>query len=168
MSFSDRRQLKRLRVDRALRVKVQLFPVMPFIGESIEAGLINLSEGGLGLVILSSERHAQIKKGEKYKIHFRLPGQPMRECAGTVQRLSQLNDARHFVGIKFSKIPQNLKKLFALMVEENDQCDYRIRESRPFCDPACSYRSLCRKPIRALEHGATEHAHFEIALQHAD
>lgn len=168
MKFSDRRLLKRLRVDRALRVKVQLFPVMPFIGESIEAGLINLSEGGMGLVILSADHHTRVQKGEKYKIHFRLPGQPLRECIGTVQRLSSLNGDRDFVGLKFSKIPHSLKKLFAQMVEENDQCDYRIRESRPFCDPACSYRSLCRKPIHALEKGAAEHPHFEIALQIAD
>ena len=38
-------------MDRLVRVPVQIFPVMPFLGPTVDGALVNLSAGGMALLI---------------------------------------------------------------------------------------------------------------------
>lgn len=113
----NRRQHPRYRIDRALQVPVQLFPVLPFLGEAIDAKLLNISETGLAIVANFSPAKTKITKGTKIKIHFRLPGHPLTECVASVVRNTVLENDEHFLGLRFIKPPRSLANAIEKCVE---------------------------------------------------
>ncbi len=162
-SAVNRRKDRRIRVDRAVRVPVQLFPILPFVGTPCEAVLVNLSAGGMGLLLENDGEG--LAKGTKLVVHFRLPGLPLTECRGTVSNhIAGKKSAWIRIGVKFQKAPVNLTERIQKMINDDAVCDARMFESAdPRCDTACSFHSLCHKPIRVGGH--TQHAQFEISLQ---
>lgn len=113
----NRRQHPRVRVDRSMQVPVHLFPVLPFLGEAIDAHLVNISATGMAIIANLSPAKAKIAKGAKIKIHFRLPGQPLTECVATVVRNSSLDEEEHFLGLRFNKPPRSLASAIQKCVE---------------------------------------------------
>lgn len=165
---SNRRQDKRLKIDPSVRIPVHLFPVTPFIGQEITAQLINLSVDGIALRFQLPFESKLLKKELTLKIHFRLPGGPLRECTGRIKRFSDQGPAGAEVGVHFTKVPSEFKNFVREMIQDNDRCDRRIRaEAHPWCNPACSYFSLCRKPIRPSQHAIEHIETIEIAFQNA-
>lgn len=146
---ANRRASPRLKIHRSLRVPVHLSAVVPFIGKEVDAGLLDLSERGTALHLPQKDLPKQIRRGTTIKFHMRLPGHPLQECGGIVRHVFRLNNESVVVGIRFTRIPQRLKKELAQMIHDNDRCDKRLQEqSMPWCDPDCSFHNLCKKPIR--------------------
>lgn len=162
---SNRRAHRRIRVDRAIRVPVQVFPVLPFVGTPTDAVLVNLSPGGMALLLESD--HAALSRGTRLRVHFRLPGLPLTECQGIVSNLLQgRNSTWVRIGVRFLKAPVQLSQRIERMIADDDACDARMfRHAEPRCDTACAFHSLCHKPIRTGSHGPL--AQFEISLQRA-
>lgn len=166
---SNRRQFKRLRVDKSVKIPVQIFPVLPFIGESIEAALVNISLGGMALVMDASATEGKLRRRSKIKIHFRLPGQPLSDCSALVSHLIKTSDGQSFLGIRFLKTPASFQGLISKMISDTDRCDARIIEGdHPFCETSCAYHSLCRKPLRMENPLTPVSLGFEIAFQQVE
>jgi c-di-GMP-binding flagellar brake protein YcgR len=164
----NRRQHARLRIHRSIAVPIHIFPVLPFLGESVDATLLNISSGGMALVADFSKSKQKMPKGTKIKVHFRLPGQPLCECTAKITHNINVGGADAFLGISFVKAPPSLIKSITQMCRDNDRCDERIRTlPKPLCESACSFYSLCHKPLRRNDDDAEKSA-LEIAFQHFD
>lgn len=160
---SNRRQHRRIRVDRAAKVQVQVFPVLPFVGTPVDAVLVNLSPGGMALLF---DTHVDgFARGSRLNIHFRLPGLPLTACEAVVSNVVSGKDTFWVkIGVKFSKAPDMLTERIAKMISDDDACDNRMfSQSVPRCEAACAFHSLCHKPIRTGSPDASKH--FEISLQ---
>ena len=164
-AVSNRRKHRRIRVDRAVRIPVQVFPVLPFVGTPVDAVRVNLSPGGMGL--LFDTKVSGFAKGAKLQIHFRLPGLPLTACKGAVSNVvvgKQTSWVR--IGVKFLQAPALLTDRIARMILDDESCDGRMfSQAEPRCEAACAFHSLCHKPIR--DGGLAAAAHFEISLQRA-
>jgi hypothetical protein len=165
MKSTNKRKHKRLKIDRSVRVPIQLFPRMPFIGETLPASLVNLSAGGLAFSLETETPKKVPKRGTEIKIHFRLPGKPLQECWGVITHTWE-SDFGLTMGVKFTRIPAQLKHEFEIMAVDNGTCDTRIEQSRdPWCIPTCSFYDLCRKPIRPNPTDDSPMDRFEISIQ---
>lgn len=163
MKKSNRRIAKRLKIDRSVKILVHLFPVMPFIGEATYANLINISKGGLALVV-----DEPVKRGAALKVHFHLPGNPIQSSSAVVTHSFVGKDGRYVLGVKFVKPPKMLVENIEKMVLNSNSCDQRIRElADPQCDKACAFFQLCRKPIR-LPHYSNQSHQLELTFQNLD
>lgn len=165
----NRRKSKRIRIPQNTRVPVHIFPVLPFLGMSIDTTLLNISAGGMALVVETTRLKGQIPKGKNLRIHFRLPGHPIWECSAKIAHNIRLNEEESYLGIRFSKMPLRLEKTINAMASANDRCDRRIEElSKPWCEPSCAFFGLCQKPLKINEEPEAPSSGFEIALQHAE
>jgi len=167
-SASNRRQSRRLRTDRLLRVPVQVFPVLPFVGPSVEGAIVNLSTGGMALLLQTEGKKARLARGGRLRVHFRLPGLPLTQCRGIITH-AVMDRATGWLrlGVRFLKTPAVLSERINRMVTDDAACDARMDESsQPSCNLACAFHSLCSKPIRETA-GALPGVQFEIALQRA-
>lgn len=153
-------------MDRVLRVPVQLFPVLPFVGPSVDADLVNLSAGGMALLIDNGPADTRLARGGRLRVHFRLPGLPLTECRGIITHAAPERSGGWLrLGVRFIKAPLALAERLQRMLIDDEACDARIAESRqPRCDTACAFHSLCSKPIRETA-GALSSVQFEISLQ---
>ena len=165
---SNRRQFKRLKIDKSVRVLVQLFPVMPFIGETMEAQLINISEGGISLRLIYPEKYPSLARGSKVRLHLRLPGHPLSECRGEITHALKAGETEPMLGIRFQKPPAALMKEIRHMATDSDRCDRRTRDQAPWCDISCTFHNLCRKPIRITQDVENADLLMEIALQRVE
>jgi c-di-GMP-binding flagellar brake protein YcgR len=166
MTTANRRKFKRLRIDRSVRVPIHLFPEMPFIGKAVEATLSNISAGGMSLEIVELSKKTPLLRGTKLKIHFRLPGQSIRECKAVITHHFHDVSTVHSLGIKFINLPKPVAHELQQMTVDNESCDRRLREeSAPWCIPTCSFYSLCRKPLRPVTNGHHATDHFELAFE---
>jgi hypothetical protein len=140
--------------------------VLPFLGLAVDANLLNISAGGMAIVIHKLGGKNKINKGLKSKIHFRLPGRPLCECLGVITHRIELNESETFLGIRFTKVPASLVDAIHKMADDNERCDIRIRDQEtPWCESQCSFYSLCRKPLRQLNSHSHRFPEFEIAFQ---
>ncbi len=115
-SNSNRRRSRRLKIDRPVKVLIQLFPVLPFIGHSFEADLVNISAGGMAFIIDSDEK--EIKRGSEIRIHFRLPGGPLCECTGDITHRDSAPGG-DCIGIRFYRPPAALVRQIERMAVES-------------------------------------------------
>lgn len=168
MSANNRRKSDRLRIDRSVRISVQIFPVMPFLGEPVEAILSNISPGGMALTVKDDRYENELKKGRQIRIHVRMPGSAIEECRGTVTH-SYINRSAHVLGVRFTKISSELLKELQHMSKDNAACDTRIASGdNAWCLPTCSFYALCRKPLRLTDENTPATDLLEISFQHAD
>lgn len=107
-SSNNRRRAPRLRIHRAMPVPIHIFPVLPFLGESVEANLLNISTTGMALLVTLMDPKHKIGRGTKIRIHFRLPRQPLFECVGEVVRNRKSENDETLLGIRFTKRPRLL------------------------------------------------------------
>ena len=165
---SNRRRHRRLRTDRLLRVPVQVFPVLPFVGPSVEGAIINLSTGGMALLLNTEGSRAKLTRGARLRVHFRLPGLPLTQCRGVITHaVTDRPSGWLRLGVRFVSTPSALSDRINRMVTDDGACDARMDDSNQArCDLACSFHSLCSKPIRETA-GLPAGAQFEIALQRA-
>ncbi|MCB4755422.1 MAG: PilZ domain-containing protein [Elusimicrobia bacterium] len=169
MSFSNRRKFKRFKIDRSVKVPIHIFPVMPFIGEPVEATIINLSAGGIGLAIEKWSAQGVFQRGSPLKIHFRLPGRPLQECRGIITHSFRTRDERYILGIRFIALDKGMVQDINQMAADNEFCDRRIKQdTTPWCVPICSFYHLCRKPIRHHVEMEFSGERLEITLQSID
>ena len=141
--------------------------MLPFVGPALEGALMNLSPGGMALLIEGERAGERLTRHDRLRVHFRLPGLPLTECRGTVTHAVQQNDGWMRLGVKFLKTPPRLGERIKRMIFDDQVCDDRIvQDAQPRCDLACTFHSLCHKPIRQ-DVGSVPAVVFEIALQRA-
>jgi len=149
--MGERRKNQRLKLDRTVRVPVQVCPVMPFLGRNIEAILLNISAGGMSISVGESSRFPQLKKKTALKIHFHFPGGSLFECRGNIAHRFNSRSDGMVLGIRFLNPSLALVGEIDKIIEDNEICDNRVgSEHGPWCDVLCSYHYLCRKPFRAF------------------
>lgn len=167
MKKGDRRRSKRLRIDRSVRVPVQIAPILPFLGDAVGADSINISEGGIALKVPGMPGTERLERDARIRIHIRLPGRPLLSCTGIVRHKVAADKGGIFLGILFRDLPVGIRMEIERMAVDNELCDDRIeRERSPWCLPTCSFRGLCRKPIRDV--GADDPVDgFELSLDTA-
>jgi hypothetical protein len=155
-------------MDRLVRVPVQVFPVLPFVGPTVEGALVNLSSGGMALLIANEAGTARLARGTRLRVHFRLPGLPLTQCKGTVTHAApSAGNGWLRLGVKFMQFPASLNDRIQRMLIDDAACDARMADAaEPRCDLACAFHSLCSKPIRLVAGGMSA-VQFEIALQRA-
>jgi hypothetical protein len=143
-----------------------VFPVLPFVGPTIEGALVNLSAGGMALLLDTDARAARLVKGARLRVHFRLPGLPLTECKALITHARPDRASGWMrLGLRFISAPARLADRINKMVTDDETCDARVRDNGDTrCDLACSFHSLCHKPFRLL---GVAGAQFEIALQSA-
>jgi hypothetical protein len=166
---ANRRGDRRLKLDRLVRVPVQIFPVLPFLGAAVDGAILNLSAGGMALMVDVPSGETKLSTGRSLRIHFRLPGMPLTECRAIITHADKENGNGWLrLGIRFEKAAAALARRIQVMAKDDEACDTRITQTaRPRCELSCSFHSLCGKPIRQADESA--HAvQFEIALQKSD
>jgi|GEM_PF-3624780 len=169
MKTRNRREHKRLRIEKSVKIPVYISPVVPFIGSPLTAHSLNMSNRGLAIRVQGEKSElSKLKVGAKLKIHFRLPPGKIQECRGVVTHQTNIDLEEMVLGIRFTKISRNITEDIGHMIEDNESCDKRIlEEQNPWCFPSCSFYKLCRKPIRAPETDHRDKDLLEIALQKA-
>ncbi len=163
--MANRRKSKRLKIDRHVRVPVQICPVMPFLGRNIDAHLLNISKGGMSLAIQDLPKNKKLKKGTKLKIHFHWPGSHL--FASDAQVSHWIASPQHgiLMGIKFHRPHGLLVKEINKMVEDEAICESRVQtEEGPWCDVLCSFHGLCRKAFRATDPSINQNQ-IEFSIQ---
>lgn len=165
MEKQSRRRHRRLRIDAFVRIPVQFYPNFPFVGESIDARLFNISEGGIAVVVPNSEVPSNLTKGLKLKIHFRLPELIPIECQGLISHIEKFEDNYSMVGIRFTKVPFVLTQRIQQMERDDTRCELRLKEKQPKCEADCTYHPLCQKSLRVLFTPVYSTLAMEIAFQ---
>ena len=137
------------------------------MGPSVEAALVNLSVGGMALLLNGVDVSARLSRGARLRVHFRLPGMPLSQCRGLVTHaVTDRKSGWLRLGVRFVAAPASLVQRIRRMEIDDEACDARaIETAQPRCDLACSFHSLCHKPFRDLSGSGRNQ--FEIALQHA-
>jgi c-di-GMP-binding flagellar brake protein YcgR len=168
MSQDNRRHDGRIRIDPVVRVPVHVRPVIPFIGQPVEAGPMDISQGGMA-VRLRREHCRDLIPGSKIKVHFRLPGMPLQECKALVRHNLAISESQSVLGILFLDLPVAIAKEINQMVMDDEACEQRATATKsPWCDPTCAFHYLCRKSFRFTALMGPSVDPLEIALQTAD
>lgn len=163
--MGNRRQHKRLKLARSVRVPVQISPVMPFLGKNIEAMLLNFSSGGMSLSIEDSASVKKLKRGTVLKIHFHMPGSYLFECQAEITHRMASPANGIILGIRFVKPSLALVKEIEKIVDDFEICEARMSaDAEPWCDVLCSFHNLCRKPFRVIS-PHIHHNQIEFSLQ---
>lgn len=166
VSSANRRRQRRLPLDRLVRIPVQIFPVLPFVGPSLEGAVLNLSRGGMALLVKVDGDIRNLDRGARLRVHFRLPNSPLADAKGFITNVSIDRDTGWLrLGIRLVSAPPALAARIDRMVADNESCDERLKKSSDArCDVDCAFHSLCNKSIRQAVRGSRTPP-LEIALQ---
>ena len=132
--------------DRALYgTKVSLSPCPPLYGETASGYMVNLSAGGMGIVMPDL-----IPKNVFLKMKLKLPDGLVVESVVKVRRIVKYGRAGEYLhGVEFlNPAPEIIEKIDGMARDVVD-CDKRIEAHAPeICVAGCFYYSTCRRPQR--------------------
>jgi len=122
-------------------IPVVLKPAPPFFGEPVEGKMVDLSGGGLAVLL----KEAMPVK-TKLKLWMVITGREAITCTVSVRRVSA-KDGAYLTGLQFLDMAEDVATDLAKLSSDYDACEVRIRqEETPVCVPTCAFLALCDKP----------------------
>ena len=142
----NRRKYGRFRSTAFNGLTIQLTPLPPYFGEHAEGQLIDLSAGGLAMLIKD-----RIPAKSKFHLEMTFP-----DHTHIVSDIKVCHAIRRkngfFTGIEFINIPPYMIKKIEKMAEDFNNCEGRIvAQKKDVCDLKCAFFTLCDKPEKKGE-----------------
>lgn len=144
----DRRKHTRF-TDRVLAgARVTLLPVAPLFGEPASGYLIDLSAGGMALLMSDL-----IPRKLLLKMKMTLPDGYLIESVITVRHISrQKQHSDYLHGIEFLNPAPDMVERIELMAQAILACNERTQKSAPeICVESCPLTAICKRPQRIVK-----------------
>lgn len=139
--MNNRRRYKRFSATAFLNVPVDITPFPPFFGSSIKGKVIDLSAGGMAILIKEA-----IPMDRKLFLTLRFPDDTRLSCAVQV-RYVMPREKRYLHGIEFLDLAPDMMQKIDRMSNNYIDCEYRIQaKAVKICTATCSFYSMCTKP----------------------
>jgi len=136
----DKRRHKRFRSTAFLGTPLLLTPLPPFFGLPLEGQVIDLSGGGMAVLI-----NKELPANTKMHMELKFPKGAVLACHVMVRRTSGCTGG-YLTGIEFLDLPEPMISQIDKMAQDYNACDDRIeREETPVCRPECNFFSVCDK-----------------------
>jgi hypothetical protein len=155
----ERRKYKRFSATAFLKMPVILSPVPPFFGKAVKGRMIDVSAGGIALVI-----DEVIPLNTRLNMKMTFPDQTKIDATVQVRRLVPKENGKYLLGMEFTVIADEAKEKIDHMSGDYIDCETRIQEKAvDICRAECSFYSMCNKPCKkpAVDHQAA----LELAFQ---
>lgn len=141
----DRRKHRRFQSTAFLGVPLHLTPLPPFFGQPIDGQVMNLSAGGMSILIGET-----LPKQAKLFMELTFPNKKVFASTIIVRNVVR-SKAGYLVGIEFLDLPQTLIYLFDQMAVDYSDCDDRITHNdSEICRSICSFIEVCDKPQKKV------------------
>lgn len=122
-------------------IPVVLTPAPPFFGEPVDGKMVDLSGGGLAVLLKEA-----VPVKTKLKLWMVVTGREAITCTVSVRRVSAKGGA-YLTGLQFLDLNEVVAADLAKLSGDYDACEERIREEQtPVCVPTCAFLTLCDKP----------------------
>jgi hypothetical protein len=140
----ERRKHTRFSATAFLNRPVALTPMPPYIGKNIRGKLIDLSAGGLALLIPQI-----IPLGTKIHIKLTFPDQTLLECDGDIRHMSP-RDRNYLHGLQFDAVDADIAARIERMSADYIDCEQRIANNflTPCVGQQCAFFTMCTKAER--------------------
>jgi len=140
----EKRKYQRFSDTTLLYNPIEIAASPPFLDKPIQGNLLNLSSGGLAILI---SKEFPKRKGFHIKLVF--PDRTILECDAQVSRVIPKHP-RFEVGLKFKNLPQYMEKKISNMAKDYNACEDRIFKKDPIvCHLDCSFYVICQKPQKS-------------------
>lgn len=138
--ISERRKHKRIAVIEGIAEPVEIHFPPPFYQDPIVGQIINISSGGLGLVVVEP-----LPKFFTFSLYISLRGIEPFEIKGKVIRLENI-DGHYIAGISFTEIDEPTVEMLDLISDDYNKCRKKRAEGDKFyCFEECMFGTLCDK-----------------------
>jgi hypothetical protein len=125
-------------------ITVTLKPAPPFFGDPMDGTMVDLSGGGLAVVVKEA-----IPVKTKLKLTIKFPFRAPVTCTVSVQRSNRVENG-HRLGLQFLDLSGEMADELVRMSSDYDACDERIRSDvKPVCLRTCAFFRYCEKPQKA-------------------
>ncbi len=136
----DQRRFPRFQSSAFQGVPVRLKPLPPFFGEPTQGKLLDLSAGGMAILIEET-----IPKDAKLKLELTFPDHSILESNIRVC-YSKAEKKEFLIGLEFLDIPDFMRNKISRMSEDFLGCENRIKKNAiNICQLDCAFFSICDK-----------------------
>ena len=141
MSNQNRRKNPRFSATAFLNTPVILSPLPPFFGSVIKGRLIDLSAGGMALLLKDL-----IPSGTSLFLTLRFPD--LIVMGSSIQVKYTMPRGNHYLhGIEFLDLSAEMKEKIDQMSRDYIDCESRIQaKNMDVCSQLCAFYSMCAKP----------------------
>ncbi len=155
---SERRKYQRFSSTAFLGTPLHLTPVPPFFGSPIDGQVIDLSGGGMAVLIREA-----IPSKTKLFMELKFPSGAVLACHVAICRTAK-SAGGFLTGIQFLDMPDAMAGQIDRMAQDYNDCDGRIAANAPeICRADCSFLSICEKPQkRAFLRNADNALHMKL------
>lgn len=142
LTDAEKRKYPRFRSTAFLGTPLLLKAVPPFFGQPIEGQVIDLSGGGMAILIREA-----LPANAKMSMELTFPNKSMLACLVIVRRTTTCTGG-FLTGIEFLGMPEPMVAQIDRMAHDYNACDARImdKEETEICQSDCSFMSICDKP----------------------
>jgi len=140
----ERRKYKRFAATAFLNRPVALTPLAPFIGKPIRGKLIDLSAGGLSILI-----QQMIPLGTKLNLKLSFPDQSVLQCEAEIRHMVP-KDKFYLHGLQFELVDPLIAAHIEKMSTDYIDCEQRIVNNHmaPCIGRQCAFFAMCNKQER--------------------
>ncbi len=136
----ERRKHKRFSATAFLKMPVRLTPLAPYFGREVKGELIDLSAGGMALLISDI-----IPQGTALKITLLFPDHSKIDSIVDVRRVVP-HGKKFLIGIEFLDLPGAMEQKIEKMSSDYIDCEGRIQKAeKDVCHTDCAFFSMCTK-----------------------
>lgn len=140
----ERRKHTRFSATAFLNRPVVVMPMPPYIGKALRGKLIDLSAGGLALLIPQI-----IPLGTKVHMKLTLPDQTLIECNGEIRHMLP-RERNYLHGLQFDGVAAEIATRIEKMSSDYIDCEQRIVNNHlsPCIGNQCAFFTMCTKKER--------------------
>jgi PilZ domain len=143
MATLNKRKYKRFSATAFLNKPVNLQPLPPFFGDPIKGHMIDLSAGGMAILM-----NEIIPQKTKLSIGITFPNQTPLQCKAEVKRVVP-RGKKYLIGFEFLNLPTEWVDKIERMSTDYIDCESRIQKGETeVCETNCSFFSMCNKVQR--------------------
>jgi len=137
----ERRRTKRIAATAFLNRSVEVAPLPPFFGRKTKGKLIDLSSGGMAILIGDL-----IPQESMLRLRMTFPDHTIFEAVARVVR--SVPKGRDFLhGLEFLSVAGDMERRIERMSADFIDCESRIRSGEtPACRAECAFFPMCHKP----------------------
>jgi len=137
----ERREHARFQSNAFLGVPLFLTPLPPFFGSPIDGQVIDLSGGGMAVLIKE-----MLPIQTRMSMELKFPSGMILSCLVIARRTSACTGG-FLTGLQFLDLPTDLVSKIDQMAQDYNECDKRIEiNETPICINECAFFSICDKP----------------------
>jgi len=141
----EKRKHKRFAATAFLNTPVYLDPLPPYFGTSLKGKLIDLSGGGMAILI-----DEFIPAMARLSLAMTFPDKMKLDSIVEIKRIVP-RDNKYLIGIEFLTIPLVMQQKIDAMSSDYVDCESRIREkSAEICRTNCAFYGMCTKTERTV------------------